>query len=115
MALHLPGPWTVRPYLEPPVSDGPAVSEQPFPLDDATLVMLASACEINPDTGRTHLLDFLDFGSQVKTSTDISEEFGDDGPAVYLVEYEDGACPFSPHDAIKALVAEVQRLRELLP
>ena len=31
-----------------------------FPLDDATLVMLAEACRINPDTGRTHLTDFLE-------------------------------------------------------
>lgn len=83
-----------------------------FPLDDATLVMLASACEINPDTGRTHLLDFLAMGERVKSVTDITHEIGDgEGAPVYFVEHEEGYAPFSPHDVIAALVAEVQRLR----
>ena len=35
------------------------------------------------------------------------------GAPVFFVEYEEGYEPFSPHDAIRALVAEVQRLRRL--
>lgn len=89
-----------------------------FPLDDATLVMLRSACEINPDTGRTHLHDFLDMGSRVKSREDITAEtFGEieaddqETPRVYFVEHEEGYEPFSEHDAIRALVDEVLRLR----
>lgn len=84
-----------------------------FPLDDATLIMLAASCEINEETGRTHLHDFLDMGARVKSSTDITERvFGEEGGLpVYEVEFEDGFAPWSPHDAIRALVTEVLRLR----
>ena len=78
-----------------------------FPVDDTTLVMLAEACRINPDLGRTTLGDFLDMGARVKSETLLD----DDGAPVYLVEHEPGFEPFSPNDVILALVAEIQRLR----
>ena len=83
-----------------------------FPLDDATLIMLAASCDINEDTGRTHLGDFLAMGERVKTSTlENPDDVEDGGIPVYFVEHEEGYAPFSPHDAIKALVGEVLRLR----
>jgi hypothetical protein len=86
-----------------------------FPVDDATLVMLAAACEVNPDTGRSHLLDFLHMGTQEKSREDVSHEVGGEiGEGVaFFIEYEEGAAPFSPHDVIRALVTEIQRLREV--
>lgn len=87
-----------------------AVPETQFPLDTATLVMLRSACEINPDSGHTELMSFLDMGSVVKETTDISDEF-DAGAPVYFVEYEDGREPWSEHAVISALVTEILRLR----
>ena len=83
-----------------------------FPLDDATLVMLRSACQINPDSGHTELQSFLDMGSRVKEKTDISEF--DAGAPVYFVEYEEGFEPWSEHAVITALIDEVFRLREEL-
>jgi hypothetical protein len=86
-----------------------------FPLDDATLVMLAAACEINPDSGHTELHAFLDMGTRIKTQTLVDEGDPDiggmPGAPVYEVEYEAGFAPFSENDAIRALVAEIQRLR----
>jgi hypothetical protein len=86
-----------------------------FPTDDATLVMLIAACEINPDTGRTHLFDFLDMGSVIKSVEDITEEtFGEDdeeGARVYFVEHEDGREPFSPHDVIRTLAQTILNMR----
>jgi hypothetical protein len=83
-----------------------------FPLDDATLMMLRAACEINPDTGRTHLHDFLSMGERVKSMTDETpEDWDDHAPRVYFVEHEEGYEPFSEHQAIRALVDEVLRLR----
>lgn len=87
------------------------MNEQTFPVDDATLVLLAAACEINPDTGRTHLQDFLMMGAREKSREDITHEFDGDGPPVFVVEYEEGYRPFTEHAAIKALVTEIQRLR----
>ena len=98
-------------YCHP--DEGPSCfieAQQPFPLDDATLVMLASACEINPDTGRTHLMDFLDMGSRIAARELVSGQ-DDDGSPVFEVTYEDGFAPFTAHDAIRALVKEIQRLR----
>ncbi len=92
-----------------------------FPVDDVTLVMLASACEINEETGRTHLQDFLDMGARVKSLEDITAEvFGEyeaddaDTPRVFLAEHESGYEPFSPHAVISALVVEIQRLRAFI-
>ncbi len=68
-----------------------------FPVDDVTLIMLASACEVNEKTGRSHLQDFLNMGARVKSEEDItSEAFGeddaDDGhtPRVIFAEHEPG-------------------------
>ena len=54
---------------------------------------------------------FLEMGARVKSMTDISDEFEDVGAPVFFVEHEEGYEPFSPHDVIRALVAEVLRLR----
>lgn len=88
-----------------------------FPTDAATLHMLAAACRINPDTGRTHLLDFLSMGERVGSSTLIGAGEGTwmgDAP-VYGVEFEEGYEPFGPNDVILALVEEILRLREEAP
>ena len=86
-----------------------------FPLDDATLVMLRSACQINPDNEQTNLHAFLDMGAREKSRTLIADgEENDEGFAgapVYEVEYEEGYEPFSEHEVIVALVDEVFRLR----
>ena len=87
--------------------------EQRFPLDSATLIMLRAACQMNEETGQTHLHDFLDMGSREKSSTLISDGDGESvetAPA-YEVEYEEGYEPWSEHAAIIALVGEVLRLR----
>ena len=87
-----------------------------FPLDDATLVMLAEACRINPDTGRTHLTDFLDMGSVEISREETGESVdGFDGIPVYEVEHAPGFEPFSPQHVIQTLVAEIQRLRREQP
>lgn len=94
------------------------MNESRLPLDDATLIMLRSACEINPDNGQTNLHAFLDMGSREKSQTLIAE--GDEdtegfaGAPVYEIEYEEGYEPFSEHEVIIALVDEVFRLREAL-
>ena len=80
-----------------------------FPTDDATLVMLIAACEINEDTGRTHLHDFLDMGTRIKSSELISAE--DDFVPVYDVEYEKGYEPFSEHQVIATLARELMACR----
>jgi hypothetical protein len=86
-----------------------------FPVDNTTLALLEAACNINPDTGRTHLMDFLSMGEEVKSRTLLMEE-GDLGlgivAPVYEVEFEEGREPWSVNSVILALVAEVRRLRE---
>lgn len=84
-----------------------------FPLDTATLIMLRAACEMNEDTGQTHLHDFLMMGAREASRSYLtSGGFGDDSTIpVYEVEYEEGYEPFSEHGAIVALVGEVLRLR----
>lgn len=87
-----------------------------FPTDDTTLTMLIAACEINPDTGRTHLVDFLEMGARVKscerTEGGAGTWFGD--APVYEVEYEEGAEPFSPHEVIRTLAQELMVARASL-
>ena len=85
--------------------------EAEFPLDDVTLTLLAEACRINPDTGQTHLQDFLSMGAREKEITNISDEFPEGGAPVYLVEYDLGFEPWSEQGVILALIAEIQRLR----
>jgi hypothetical protein len=95
-----------------------------FPVDEATLVMLAEACRINPDLGRTTLHDFLDMGKRVKTVSEGGIEYGSidealeayegDGPPILDVEHEPGFEPYSPNDVILALIAEIERLRACL-
>jgi len=98
-------------YPVGPGEDLEAVSE--FPTDDVTLTMLIAACEINEETGRTHLLDFLDMGTRAQFAEDISHEvFGEEGgPPVYEVEYEEGYEPFSPTQVIATLARELMACR----
>jgi hypothetical protein len=79
-----------------------------FPLDDVTLTLLRSSCQINPDSGHTELLTFLSMGERVKSRTPIGDA---EGTPIYEVEFEDGFEPWSVHSVIKALVDEVLRLR----
>jgi len=83
-----------------------------FPVDDVTLVMLAASCLIAEGDDRTHLHDFLSMGAREKSRTLLNEdEVEDGGTPIYEVEHEEGYGIFTEHDAILALVAEVQRLR----
>lgn len=92
-----------------------------FPVDDATLVMLAEACRINEELGRTTLHDFLHMGSRVRSAEDetgtvhatVDEavEASEEAVPVIYVEHEPGFEPYSEHGVILALVAEIQRLR----
>jgi uncharacterized protein YehS (DUF1456 family) len=84
------------------------VTDNPFPTDDATLVMLIAACEINPDTGQTHLHQFLDMGTREKSRTQI-DDMG--GIPVFDVEYEEGYEPFSEHQVIRTLAGEILEMR----
>ena len=84
-----------------------------FPTDDTTLTLLIAASKINPDTGRTHLHDFLDMGTRIKDQTLIAgSEDPDDGDIpVYEVEYQEGYEPFSEHHVIRTLAREVMETR----
>lgn len=89
-----------------------------FPTDEMTLRLLIEACRINDDTGRSHLMDFLDMGTRVASKKDETakvfgeEEAADEStPRVYLVEYEEGHAPFSPQTVIEDLALEILRLR----
>lgn len=95
--------------------DHEPLEHEDFPVDDATLVMLAEACRVNEESGRSHLNDFLFMGS-VEASRELLEEADEElagmaGAPVFLVEYEPGRAPFSPNGVILALIAEIQRLR----
>lgn len=84
-----------------------------FPTDEMTLRGLIQASELNPNTGRTHLQDFLHMGTKVKSETLVEDGEGlslADAP-VYLVEFEDGAAPWSEQQVIQALATEILRLR----
>lgn len=84
-----------------------------FPTDETTLTLLVAACEINPDTGQSHLLDFLDMGTRERSRTIVSDGVDEDEDGMIVhVEYEPGFEPYSPQQVIVALVDEVRRLRE---
>lgn len=78
-----------------------------FPTDEMTLRLLIEACDINADTGRSHLQDFLQMGTRVKSRTQLDYGY----PPVYEVEYEKGAGPWSEQLVIQALATEILRLR----
>jgi hypothetical protein len=84
-----------------------------FPVDDVTLELLAASCRMNPDTGQTHLMDFLAMGERIKSEALIDQD-GPGGHPIYMVEHEPGYEPFTPHEVIEALVEEIQRLRDEL-
>lgn len=87
-------------------------ADKRFPMDEMSLRMLMAACEINEDTGRTHLMDFLDMGTVIKSEglMDGPDPLGGDKPT-YLVEYEPGKAPRSPNGVIRDLAEEILRLR----
>lgn len=73
-----------------------------FPTDRTTLALLRFACMVNPDTGRSHLHDFLSMGSVERSRERIADD-------VVFVDYS--RPPWSEHEVILALVDEVERLR----
>lgn len=75
-----------------------------FPVDDVTLAALQAACECDEEDGRSHLFDFLEFGAVEQSRTQVDSN-------VFEVTYEPGRAPWSTHQVIVALIAEVQRLR----
>lgn len=88
------------------------MNKQRFPTDETTLTLLIAACNINPDTGRTHLMDFLNFGSIVKSEELLEgpDPMGGDVPT-YFVEFEEGTSPFSPNQVIRTLAEELLEIR----
>jgi len=95
-----------------------------FPLDDTTLALLDAACQINPDSGHTELQRFLNMTAGPVVSV-TNEETGEDYPDLesaladhdggddptFFVERERGQEPHSEHTVIRALIAEILRLR----
>lgn len=89
----------------------------PFPVDDTTLDLISIALDPGPEAKRTSLNDLLDLmsrmaGSDPEAVAEVIEE-GD--------PYDSGRHGFDivmlrdplyhPHDVIRALIAEVRRLR----
>ena len=91
----------------------------PFPVDDSTLDLISLALDPGPDAERTSLSDLLDLLSRMAGSDPeaVGEVLSDGDP------YESGrATPeihlmrdpiYHDHDVIRALVAEVRRLRNV--
>lgn len=95
-----------------------------FPTDEMSLRGLIEACSMNEDTGRTHLMDYLDMTAVVKSvrneetgekfsSMEEALEAADDGTPVFFVEHEPGSEPHSEHTVIISLAEEILRLRGL--
>lgn len=89
-----------------------------YPTDEMSLRLLIKACEINEDTGQSHLEDFLMMGTRVKSSTLIDGEEPEEGEEaslstapVYLTEFEEGFEPHSPQSVIISLAEEILRLQ----
>lgn len=78
-----------------------------FPTDDTTLAILEAACTLGPGEDRTHLQDFLNFGTVEIGSQPLDDE-GDIVENIYVPGYE----PWSEHDVIRDLIAEIRRLRD---
>lgn len=76
----------------------------PFPVDDATLGLLAGSLRPSPEAEKTSLWDFLSMMSQLGGS-DIE------------AESEDGVlrdAQYTDHDVILALIGEVKRVKQAL-
>lgn len=109
MTEHTPSSW---PY-----------SWEPFPTDEMTLTLLEAACNINPDTGHTELMRFLDMtagpiksvtvnGIEYETVEDaLADNDEHDSAPVLDIERESGHEPHSQNSVIISLIAEIRRLR----
>lgn len=75
-----------------------------FPTDEMTLRMLIVACSINPDTGQTHLQDFLRMGAVEKSRVEIDHD-------IVEVKYEEDHPNYSEHSVITALAQELLDLK----
>ena len=92
-----------------------------FPTDELSLSLLAEACRINEDTGRTHLQDFLHMGTRVRSVESGGVTYGTvdealeadmgDEPPILFVEHEPGFEPHSEHTVILSLIECIERLR----
>lgn len=89
------------PLLDGPKSDG-------FPLDETTLRMVDMALDSGP-SGVSSLGAFLELTSQLAGADTAAVESDDLGVTVLRDPQ------YSEHDMIRALVAEVRRLRRLVP
>jgi hypothetical protein len=113
------------------------VSEQTwsrFPTDEMSLRGLIEACTGNDETGRTHLLEYLDMTARVKSvkneatgetfpdmdsALEASSVYDQDGAPIFFVEHEPGTEPHSPQtvivslaEALLALQAELEAAAE---
>lgn len=91
------------------------MSLPPFPVDDGTLDLLSIALDPGEESERSSVGDFLEFMSQMggsDTTAVDSVEWGDPlgmDESVEIHMMRDAA--YHEHDIIRALVAEVRRLR----
>lgn len=97
-----------------------------FPLDETTLTLLAAACEINPDSGHTELMSFLEMTAGPITSVEMNgieyesveaaleDADPDDGAPILTINRAPGDEAHTEHTVILALIAEIRRLRSLI-
>ena len=94
------------------------VTLPPFPVDDSTLDLLSTALDPGEEAERTSVGDLLillsEMGGSDTTAVD-SIEWGDPlgmGESVEIHHLRDPQ--YHEHDVLRALVAEVRRLREVV-
>lgn len=89
----------------------------PFPLDDETLNMLSMALDPGPEATRTSVGEFLDLmsrmgGSDPEAVAEVIEEadpYDSGRHGMDIVLMRDPI--YHEHDVLRALIAEVRRLR----
>jgi hypothetical protein len=90
-----------------------------------TLTLLESACNINPDTGHTELVRFLEmtagpvssvsmYGIEYESVDAALADHDYDSSPVLEIERKPGHEPHSENSVILSLIAEIRRLRETL-
>lgn len=98
----------------------------PFPTDETTLGMIMLALDPGPEAERTSLNDLLELMSQLGGSdtdavesvemigglTGIAEDLIADDSGMIEIHHMRDPC-YHEHDVIRALIAEVRRLRNV--
>lgn len=98
----------------------------PFPTDESTLALIMMALDPGPESERTSLNDLLELMSQLGGSdtgavesvemvgglSDIAEDLIADDSGMIEIHHMRDPC-YHEHDVIRALIAEVRRLRNV--